>query len=491
MLLSELAACVEGARISSDGAGAQDVQIEGLTADSRFCSPGDLFFCLSGGKTDSHVFAGDAEAAGAAAVVCERDLGLSIPRLIVPDSRKAMGLIASQFYGRPADRLKIVGITGTNGKTTTSYMLASILRRAGKQTAVVGTLGIFYGRKKIAPELTTPDPLFLHKIFADMEKCGVEYVVAEISAHALCYHKDEGISYAACIFTNLTRDHLDFFGDMQQYKQAKLRLFEPARCPVAVVNGDDPVGREIVKMRVGTPGAKTICYGLEELSDVFAVVISEDLSGSEFMLNLSDDLCRVSLPMAGRHNVCNAMAAAAAAYALGVRTEAIAGGLNGMTPVRGRLERVAHFHGADIFVDFAHTPDGLEKSLSALRKNCRGRLICLFGCGGNRDRTKRAPMGEIVAKKADFGVLTSDNPRFEEPVSIISEIEKGYGKISGKYTVVPDRKRAIRYAIGLLKKGDILLVAGKGGEDYQEIMGIKYSYNDNAVIEEIIGRKTP
>lgn len=195
--------------------------------------------------------------------------------------------------------------------------------------------------------------------------------------------------------------------------------------------------------------------------------------------------------MTGRHNVYNAMAAAGTAYALGVRTEAIAGGLNEMKPVRGRLEPAGRYRGADIFVDFAHTPDGLEKSLSALREHCRGRLICLFGCGGNRDRTKRAPMGETVAKKADFSVLTSDNPRFEEPTDIIAEIEEGYRRVSERYVVIPERERAIRYAVGLLKKGDILLVAGKGGEDYQEIMGIKYAYNDNAVIREALSRKPP
>ncbi len=494
MLLSELAACVGGARIASDDPrAAENTQIRGLTADSRFCSPGDLFFCLTGGKTDSHVYAADAEEAGAAAVVCERELALKIPRIVVPDSRRAMGLMAAAFYGRPADRLKIVGVTGTNGKTTTSYMLASVLRRAGKSVAVVGTLGICYGKKQIAPELTTPDPLFLHKIFADMVKSGVEYVVEEVSAHALFYRKDEGIRYAACIFTNLTQDHLDFFGSMEKYGEAKKRLFSPERCPIAMLNGDDPFGREIGRERAasGKKGVQTIFYGLEEPSEVFAVITAEELHGSEFMLNLSDSLCRISLPMTGRHNVYNAMAAAGTAYALGVRTEAIAGGLNEMKPVRGRLEPAGRYRGADIFVDFAHTPDGLEKSLSALREHCLGRLICLFGCGGNRDRSKRAPMGETVAKKADFSVLTSDNPRFEEPTDIIAEIEEGYRRVSERYVVIPERERAIRYAVGLLKKGDILLVAGKGGEDYQEIMGIKYAYNDNAVIREALSRKPP
>lgn len=493
MLLSEIVGCVEGSRLA-EGKGSQGepVRVRGLTADSRFCSPGDLFFCLTGGKTDSHVYAKDAETAGAVAIVCERETEVSVPQIVVPDSRKAMGLIAAAFYGRPADKLKIIGVTGTNGKTTTSYMLASVLRRAGKAVAVVGTLGISYGKKEIAPELTTPDPIFLHKIFADMVKSGVEYVVAEISAHALFYRKDEGISYAACIFTNFTQDHLDFFGTMDAYKAAKKLLFTPEKCPIAVLNGDDPTGREIGESRAESDKdgkTRTVYYALETPAEAFAVITSEELRSCGFMLNLSDELRRVTLSTTGKHNVYNALAAAACADALGIRIEAIAGGLNGMQPVKGRLEHVGKFRGADIFVDFAHTPDGLEKSLDALKAHCKGRLVCLFGCGGNRDKTKRPVMGETVARKADFSVLTSDNPRYEDPSEIIAEIEKGYRRFSLRYAVVPERETAIYYALGILKKGDVLLVAGKGGEDYQEIMGIKYAYNDNAVIREALSKK--
>jgi UDP-N-acetylmuramoyl-L-alanyl-D-glutamate--2,6-diaminopimelate ligase len=491
MFLSQLARCVNGARVVCGAKNTQTAEVEifGLTDDSRFCRKGDLFFCLTGGKTDPHIYARDAQAAGAAAVVSERELPLDIPQIVVPDPRKAMPLMAAEFYARPAEKLKIVGITGTNGKTTVSYMLAAILRRAGKKVAVVGTLGIYYGKTQIAPELTTPDPIFLHKTFADMVKNGVEYVVIEISAHALFYKKDEGLKYAACIFTNFTQDHLDFFGNMQNYKAAKKLLFSLDKCPVAILNGDDALGREIGKMRHEEKG-KNLFYGLDTPSDSFAVLTSETLKGVEFMLNLSDNLSRISLPMTGKHNVYNAMAAATCAYALGIRTEAVAGGLNNMRPVRGRLEYVAKFRGADIFVDFAHTPDGLEKSLSALKPHCKGRLICLFGCGGNRDKTKRAIMGETVARKADLSVLTSDNPRYEDPSDIIAEIERGYRRFSIHYAVLPDRTEAIEYAVGLLKKGDVLLVAGKGGEEHQEIMGIKYSYNDNAVIKEAISKKS-
>ena len=421
MLLSELARCVEGARIVCGKKNMQmseNTQIKGLTADSRFCSPGDLFFCLTGGKTDSHAFARDAELAGAAAAVTERELELKIPQIVVPDSRSAMSLMAAAFYGHAADKLKIIGITGTNGKTTTSYMLASVLRRAGKAVAVVGTLGIYYGKKQIAPELTTPDPIFLHKMFADMLKSGVEYVVAEVSAHALFYRKEEGISFAACIFTNFTQDHLDFFKTMENYKQAKKLLFTPERCPIAVLNGDDQTGREIGAMRAESDRAgktKTVYYGLETPAEAFAVLTSEELYGSEFMLNLSDNLCRISLPMTGRHNVYNALAASACAYILGIRTEAIAGGLSSMKPVRGRLEPAGKFHGADIFVDFAHTPDGLEKSLAALKEHCKGRLICLFGCGGNRDRSKRAVMGRPWRERRIFPCLLRIIPDMRTP----------------------------------------------------------------------------
>lgn len=483
MRLSELVARIKDAK--TVGGGVEKIKISGLCMDSRLCKQGDLFFCTRGGRVDSHAYADDAVEAGAVAVVCEEELKLDVPQIIVPDCRAAIGLIATAFYGDPAKKLKIIGVTGTNGKTTITYMLASILRRAGKKVAIVGTLGVFYAQKEIAPELTTPDPICLHEQFADMVKCGVEYVVIEISAHALYYRKDEGINYAACIFSNLSRDHLDFFQNEKQYKSAKKRLFTVDKCPIAILNGDDPVGREI-----GEQNTNTIYYALDTPADVFAVLTSGDLRGTGFMLNINDKLKRIALPLTGKHNVYNALAAAACADSLGIRMEAIAGGLSGMKPVKGRLEHVIKTNGADIFVDFAHTPDGLEKSLDALKSHCKGRLLCVFGCGGDRDKEKRPLMGEAVARRADFAVLTSDNPRGEDPVDIIAAIEMGYRRFSVRYAVVPEREKAIEYAVGFLKKGDILLVAGKGGEEYQEIMGIKYAYNDEDVIKEIVSRKT-
>lgn len=353
---------------------------------------------------------------------------------------------------------------------------------------IIGTLGVRYDEKSFSSDLTTPDPVELQRTLADMRDCGVEYVVMEVSAHALYYRKVEGVIFQACIFTNLTQEHLDFFENMGEYKEAKKTLFAKERCKMAILNGDDEVGREIAKEREDE-GAASRIYGMQTPTDSFMIVTEESLFGSECVLNIDDRLSRISLAMPGRHNVYNALAAATCALNLGVSMRSIAQGLMDIKWVEGRLERVCAYNGGEIFVDFAHTPDGLEKSLDALRPHCKGRLICLFGCGGNRDKAKRPLMGERVAKKSDFAILTSDNPRYEDPLDIISEIEKGYRRFSVCYVVVPDRKRAIDYALDCLKEGDLLLVAGRGGEHYQEIMGIKYPFNDHAIIKKLLEKK--
>ena len=461
----------------------EGLQVEGLSDDSRFVKKGEVFFCRQGQNYDTHEFALDAQKRGAVAVVCEREVQVDIPQILVDDSRCAMAQMAATYYGYPSEKLKIVGITGTNGKTTVSYMLRSILQADGKKVGVIGTLGIYYGRKMIAPELTTPDPIFLQKTLADMVQEGMEYVVMEVSAHALYYKKDASIRYCACIFTNFTQDHLDFFGDMQEYANAKKQLFSAKKCPVCILNGDDALGREIAECR--EDGA--VFYGLDTPCDAFAIVEQETLESLDFIVNVMDDLCSVQMKMAGMHNVYNALAAATCARVLGVPMIKVKKGLTEITCVKGRLEMVAEYNGARIFVDFAHTPDGLEKSLKALKKHVSGRLICLFGCGGNRDKSKRPLMGETVAKTADFAVLTSDNPRYEDPMDIICAIEWGYRKHSNRYAIVPEREKALEYALESLQGGDVLLVAGKGGERYQEIMGIKYMLSDDDIIKTWIG----
>ena len=468
--------------LGGDAEGFGDTEIEGLCTDSSGIKRGDLFFCYRGEKFDSHSCALQVKEGGAAALVCERKLDCDIPQIVVKDGRAAVAAVAREFYGEPDRQLKIVGVTGTNGKTTTTYMLSSIFSAAGLPAGVIGTLGISYAGRFISPELTTPDPVYLHSVLRDMADAGIKYVFMEVSAHALYFDKVAGIKFEAGIFTNCTQDHLDFFGSMKEYAAAKKKLFEGGRCRFSVINADDKLGLEIA---ASAPSAVT--YGLKNPADVFAVDIEESISGVKFVLNLFDELYEIRLNMPAVHNVYNAMAAATCAKLLGVKTEDVARGLSALKSVPGRLECAGEYNGAHIFVDFAHTPDGLEKSLAALRKLCTGKLYCLFGCGGNRDKSKRPLMGAVAAKYADFLIITSDNPRYEDPFDIITQIEEGV-KPSGKaYVTVTDRETATGYAVKLLRAGDILLVAGKGGETYQEIMGIQHSYNDNTVIKNIIG----
>lgn len=459
-----------------------EMEIDALFFNSREKVENGLYFCLTGGKVDGHFYAEEAIANGAVALVVERRLPYNVPQIIVSDTREAMGMIASAFYGFPSERVKVIGITGTNGKTTTAHMLASILETDGKKVGIIGTLGAKYDNKVEDTGLTTPDPIAFQRLLAKMSAFGITHVVAEISAHALYYKKTAGIRFCACVFTNVSQDHLDFFSTMESYKKVKKELFLDDVCPIAVLNGDESFGREIGKNRK----KKSVYYGLTTPTDAFALVTDENLFDSSCVLNINDVLCSVKIRMTGRHNVYNALASATCALALGVTSEAITRGLERMQGVCGRLEYVAKYHGAEIFVDYAHTPDGIEKSLSALRPHCQKNLICLFGCGGNRDKSKRKIMGERVAKYCDFAILTSDNPRYEDPLDIISQIEKGYRPCSKNYVVIADRAEAIAYALTILKKGDVLLVCGKGGEEYQEIMGIKHPFNDKDIIEKNI-----
>ena len=481
MLLGELLQGIAYERVSRF----EDREIAGITTDSKHVMKGDLFVCFSGGEHDGHEYAAEALAAGASALAVERELPLPAPQIVVRDGRKAAGEIAAAFYGHPEEKLKVIGVTGTNGKTTTCHMLASILTAAGKECGIIGTLGIRYANREISPDLTTPDPPYLYKIFADMAEAGVEYVVMEVSAHALYFGKVDGVRFEAGIFTNFTEDHLDFFKTMDAYAAAKEKLFEKGRCRFSVFNFDDAEGRKIA-----ASCDNAYSYALENPADVFAVDIRENFDGCSYVINLFDELYDIRLNMAGLHNVYNSMAAAECAKLLGVSTPVIASGLSGLKSVRGRLEHVAQVNGADIFVDFAHTPDGLEKSLTALKRHCEGRLICVFGCGGNRDAFKRPIMGEIAASNADFTVLTSHNPRYQDPFDIILQIEPGVRLHSDKYVIVVDRESAIEYAIDMLAPGDVLLIAGKGGETYQEIMGVRHIYSDVSAVKGVLEGKT-
>ena len=479
MKLSELIAGLNVKQII----GNTNVEIKEVKTDSNFVSEGDLFICISGGNFDGHDFVQQAMYYGASAIVTEKELQISLPQVIVEDSRIAMSVIASNFYGHPDKKLKIIGVTGTNGKTTTTHIIKKILDLSGIKSGIIGTLGAFYGDKFIEPTLTTPDPLTLYKILKDMLEDGVEIVAMEVSAHSLALDKLYGIQFEVAVFTNFTQDHLDYFKSMDEYKRAKLKLFSEFVCKYKVLNADDENYKDFL-----TASNESISYGIFSPSDVFAMDIKDEGDRSKFILNLFDCVYRVELKLKGEFNVYNALAAVTAVSVVGVRVDDAVYGLENISVVSGRMERV-YSNDFSVYVDYAHTPDGLQKALSTL-KTPENRLVCVFGCGGNRDKTKRKIMGEISGKFADFTIITSDNPRFEEPMDIIYEIEDGIAKVNKNYVAIQDRSQAIEYAINHAKKGDVILVAGKGSENYQDILGIKHVFKDKDIIEEIIRGKS-
>ncbi len=457
-----------------------DVEVSGVSTNSNTLTKGSLFICLNGLDYDGHDYVFQAEKFGASAIITEREVSTSLTQVVVENSRMAMSVIASNFYGNADKKLKLIGVVGTNGKTTTSYMIYSVLKNNGVCCGLIGTNGVFYNDNFVETDLTTPDPLTLHKIFADMVDCGISTVVMEVSAHAIYLNKMAGLAFEAGVFTNLSQDHLDFFKDMQSYKQAKIKFFEQNYCKNIVTNNDDLVGKEI-----GELFPKAITYGIENPADVFAIDLCELQQSTKFIINLFDCIFEVKLNLIGSFNVYNALAASTVSALLGVKPPKVIEGIQLVSGVSGRLEKIdnANFR---IFIDYAHTPDGLEKVLVSLKKTCKKRLICLFGCGGNRDKEKRQIMGEVSAKNADFTVITTDNPRFEDPMDIIHEIEKGVLKYNKNYIIIQDRKKAIEYAINKLECDDTLLVAGKGCEKYQDVLGIKTPYNDKDIVNEFL-----
>ena len=463
--------------------GATDVEVTELKIDSNAVTKGCAFICIKGKDFDGHEYIRQVEKFGAVAIFTQNELQTSLTQIIVKDTRAAMCVLASTYYGGVDKKMKLIAVLGTNGKTTTTHLIKNILENAGRKCGVIGTLGAFYAGKVKEPSLTTPDPIELHKTLADMYACGVRTVVMEVSAHAVYWGKVNGLKFQVAVFTNFTQDHLDFFGDMETYKQAKLKFFNDNECDFIVTNSDDTVGREILSMKKGA-----LAYGIENPSDVFAIDIKSDANGSTFIINLFDCVYDVSINLIGKFNVYNALAAVSACSLIGVSPKKAVDGLIKADVVSGRLEKI-YDGNFSVYIDYAHTPDGLEKSLLALRPIVKGRLISLFGCGGNRDKSKREIMGAVSAKNADFTIITSDNPRYEEPMEIINEIEKGVLLVNKNYVAIEDREDAIKYALDMLKPSDALLIAGKGSEKYQEILGIKKLYNDKDTVIEYLRRK--
>lgn len=476
MLLSELIKGLDYEEII----GETNAYISGISINSKKVQKNYLFICISGTNYDSHNSISEAENYGAAAIVTERRTSTCLTQIVVKDSRAAMSRLASEFYGNPSEKMKIIGVTGTNGKTTTTHVIKNILESAGHRVGLIGTLGVYFGNTFYEPTLTTPDPLELHKIFKEMYSYGIDYVVMEVSAHAIDLKKVDDVFFEVGVFTNLTQDHLDYFGTMENYKRAKTSFFDGKHCKYAVINSDDETGRELIRSN-----SSFLSYGIDNPADAFAVNIRERIDGTYFVINIFDSVYEVKLPLLGRFNIYNALAAALAAGALGVRPKEIAAALSLADAVPGRLELVTVEKGVSVFVDYAHTPDGLENSLKALKRLTENRLICVFGCGGNRDTGKRALMGGISGKYADFTVITSDNPRYEEPMDIIRQIESGLLRETKEYVIVQKREKAIEYALGMANRGDVVLVAGKGAEKYQDILGIKHVYNDKDCIKNI------
>lgn len=455
-----------------------DINVEGIGYGNS-CRKGDLYFCLHDGErlVADMIFA---ESRSAAAVVFPAGAAQTTAKHFPSsDIRRDFALASAAFYGNPADKLITIGVTGTNGKTTVTHIIKSIMDEAGRKTGLIGTNGVYIGDKKYPATLTTPDPPELHGILARMLNEGVDTVVMEVSAHALALKKTEGIKFTVSAFTNLTQDHLDFFGSMEEYKKAKLSLFTPSHTQIAVINVDDETGVQIFR----NSDLPLITYGCDNPSDVFAIDYRATDMGCYFVANLMDDVLQMEYCAPGRFNMSNVLCAAAVAKVLGVETEAIRLGVEKVRQVAGRFEIIKR-GGKRVVIDYAHTPDGLSKILGAVREITRGKVITVFGCGGNRDRSKRAAMGEIAGELSDFAVITSDNPRYETPDTIMKDIEKG---MKGKnYVMKEDRRAGIAYALGMCGEGDTVLIAGKGHEDTQEKNGIKEHFSDEETVRELL-----
>jgi len=467
MLLSELLAEVAdlpafaGHHLAPGGAdaGAPEpaaVELVAAVADSRRVVPGAVFCCIPGATHDGHDHAPAAVAAGAAALLCERPLGLGVPEIVVPAVRAAGGPVAAALAGHPSRQLVVVGVTGTNGKTTTVHLLRAIFEAAGRRAEVIGTL---------TGARTTPEAPDLQARLAELVADGVEVVAMEVSSHAIELHRIDGTRFDVVVFTNLSRDHLDFHETMAAYFAAKARLFEPDHAAHGVVNRDDPQGRLLGDV------APIDCTGYE-LADAEDLVIAVD--GSRFRWHGVD----VRLGLTGRFNVSNALAAATAAEVAGIAPERIAAGLAAAGPVPGRLERIDEGQPFLAAVDYAHTPDGLEQLLTTARELAgTGRVLVAFGAGGDRDRTKRPLMGEVAGRLADVVVVTTDNPRHEPPAAIIEDVERGIGHDVDLRTE-PDRRRAIALAVDLAAPGDVVLIAGKGHETTQTVGDVVTHFDD-------------
>lgn len=475
MKLSQL---LKGIEVSG---GYNDAEITDVTQDSRNITKGCLFVCIKGNTFDGHSAAAQALQKGAAAVLVERDLGLDA-QVITPNTRAVYSAVCANFFGRPAERLRLVGITGTNGKTTTAFLIKQILDSLGKKTGLIGTVQNMVGSEVYPAKFTTPDPYELQSLFALMVKAGCEFCVMEVSSQALAQGRVNGIEFEVGAFTNLTQDHLDYHKTFENYFAAKRLLFE--NCRTAVTNADDPHGLAITNGLA----CKTVSYAVNtNNADFVAKNVRFKTTGVDYDL-VCDDIARVRCPIPGRFSVYNSLCAAAVCVTLGFELHSVIASLENSHGVKGRIE-VVPTPGTDytVIIDYAHSPDGLDNIISSLREIATGRIVTVFGCGGDRDKTKRPKMGKIAAELSDYCVVTSDNPRSEDPTAIINDILEGMKGVSTPFTVVENRKEAIRFAMENAKKNDIILLAGKGHETYQILPTGTIHFDEREAVRDILG----
>jgi len=476
-----------------DVSGRQDVEVMGVACDSRKVEKGFLFVCVRGFNFDGHMFTKEAIKKGACALVVEKDIepvdGITIVK--VPSSRFALGLLGSKFYNWPSSKLWVVGITGTNGKTTTTYLARKILSEAGKKVALFGTIAYQLGDKVLPASTTTPQSLELQSMFKKLVEDGFESVVMEVSSHALALDRVVGCEFDAGVFTNLGRDHLDFHKTIENYLEAKTKLFRLLSQPSerykqkrAIINIDDPYARHIIK----NTKVRILTYGIIQEANIRACDISLSRGGSKFNVTTPLGKTNIHLQLPGEHNIYNALAAIGVGISAGINLDKIREAIANLENIPGRFERIEYGQPFSVIVDYAHTPDALGAVLKTARELSRSKVLVVFGCGGNRDKTKRSLMGEVAANYGDIIILTSDNPRNEDPIKIIKEIEAGIKKVkpSCNYLIIENRREAIEEALNLAQNGDLVLVAGKGHEDYQIIKDRRVPFSDKEVVGKIL-----
>ena len=474
---------LQGVNILSS-AGALDKEIIGIASDSRVVEPGYAFVCYEGVNVDGHTFIPQALQNGATTIIGEKPEPMppGVTYIQTPNGRIAFSLIAANWYDNPADQLKLIGITGTNGKTSTAHLTYSIFNAAGLKSGLIGTVGTRYADVFVEPTITTLEPLTLHKLFRDIADAGVDYVIMETSSQGLAQHRLAGLSFETAVFTNLTQDHLDYHETMEKYLNAKMMLFRQLNPDdgLAILNADDPASNSI-RHQTNPPN---LTFGVEQPADLSVSNVESTLKRLSFVANTPKGKIPANLRLLGDYNLYNALAAIGIGIHHNCSFEAIQAGLES-TVVPGRFELVDWGQPFAVVVDYAHTPDGLENLLTAARKITKGNLICVFGCGGDRDRGKRPKMGNISATIADHSVITSDNPRTEEPDAILDDIVEGLPH-TASYDLVQDRRTAIGHAIKLAKAGDLITIAGKGHEPYQEINGVRFDFDDREIAAEFL-----